>query len=316
LVVIGMKDGGVVVTIRVDLDPAVADPGAVEHSVAAMRRGGAERFIGVIFDDLAQPAEGAEALPWSGLISELMMTVMGLDGDPADAFLVAGGRYWSYVCFGAGCCPDEGTPVSAATSEVPARATYAGMVALPDRESVGRILDPLPEPERERLRPMIESAIAQSSFDKTVGEPGRLDRSDIRALFAAARKAPVHGAHELGDRLTARYAAALQRIDVRDSVWVAIDDGRLPDDTLWRHLALVLPAPYSAPPLFLIGWAAWRQGHGAFALMAAERALAADPGYTAADLLLAALTNGVDPRAMPRIRRPARKYGPTRDGQG
>jgi hypothetical protein len=90
---------------------------------------------------------------------------------------------------------------------------------------------------------------------------------------------------------------------VRDAVWVAVDDRRLDGRPLWRQLARQLPSPYDAAPLFLFGWTSWRAGNGMLAGLAAERALASDPGYTAADLLLRTLVmNGVSPRSVPSLR--------------
>ena len=71
-----------------------------------------------------------------------------------------------------------------------------------------------------------------------------------------------------------------------------MDEGRVDGRVLWRYLARRLPAPYDAAPLFLFGWRSYRDGDGALASMAAERALSSDPGYSAADLLLAALSQG------------------------
>jgi hypothetical protein len=308
LVVVGMCDGRVVVTIRIDLDVWIGEPGIVEQSLAAMRRGGAGRFIGILFDEVSLPDWHAETLPWDGLVSELVSAVHAVDGEVGDVLLVGHGRYWSYSCFGAGCCPDEGVPVSPDSSEVPARATFAGMVALPDRDAVDRLLEPLPEDERAALLPAIDAAIDAAMAEISAGRQERLDRSDVRALFAAAREAAA-GSVDLDEEALARYATALRRLAVRDSLWVGIDEQRLTGDALWWHLARALPDPYRAAPLFLIAWTAWRSGSGALAAMAAERAIAADSDYSAADLLLAALSNGVDPRAMPRIRRPARRYG-------
>jgi hypothetical protein len=73
---------------------------------------------------------------------------------------------------------------------------------------------------------------------------------------------------------------------------------------LWRELGRRLPSPYDAPALFLFGWSAWRAGDGASAGIAADRAVASDPDYSAADLLRAAISSGVDPRQMPRLRMP------------
>ena len=172
-----------------------------------------------------------------------------------------------------------------------------------------RLLDPAPDEIREALlQPVVSSRSTPLATRLVYGDVRRMDRcgrpGGVRGAPATSPQATV-GIDEVD---VVRFAAALMRIDVRDSVWIAIDDGRLPDDDLWRHLARVLPAPSAAPPLFLVGWAAWRRGHGALAAIAAERALEADPAYTAADLLMAALTNGVDPRSMPRVRRSGRKY--------
>jgi hypothetical protein len=72
---------------------------------------------------------------------------------------------------------------------------------------------------------------------------------------------------------------------------------------LWRRLATSLPAPYDAAPLFLFGWASYRDGNGALARIAADRALDSDPYYTAADLILAALSQALDPHQLPRFTR-------------
>jgi hypothetical protein len=135
------------------------------------------------------------------------------------------------------------------------------------------------------------------------GAEARDQRSVKRALFAAARTADAPGVEfDLPDEKLVRFAVALRTVAVRDAVWIAIDSRRLDGRALWRQMAGRLPAPYDAPPLFLFGWATWRDGDGAFAGMAAERALDSDPTYSAADLLLAALAQAIDPRRMPRLR--------------
>jgi hypothetical protein len=53
--------------------------------------------------------------------------------------------------------------------------------------------------------------------------------------------------------------------------------------------------PYDATPLFLAAWRCYRDGNGVLAGIAAERALASDPGYGAASLLSAAVAHGVPP---------------------
>jgi len=101
-----------------------------------------------------------------------------------------------------------------------------------------------------------------------------------------------------------RIGVALQDYMVRDEIWLGIDDHTIEADDLLLQLVRRLPAPYQASPLFLYGWAAWRAGNGALASIAVERALQAEPNYSAARLLQVALQNGVDPRTMPALREP------------
>ena len=100
----------------------------------------------------------------------------------------------------------------------------------------------------------------------------------------------------------AQYGVALQSYPVRDTVWLSVDHVRLAGIELWVNLAGRLPSPHDAAPLFLAGWSAYRDGNGALAGIAAERALASDPGYSAGGLLLAALGPGIDPSQLPKLR--------------
>ena len=72
LVVVGMADGNVVVTIRVDLRVALTDPEVVARSVAAMGRGGATRYLGLVFDDAAVPEAAPSRCAWGGVVADLV----------------------------------------------------------------------------------------------------------------------------------------------------------------------------------------------------------------------------------------------------
>jgi hypothetical protein len=302
VVVVGLHDGAVVVTIRVDLDQVVGTA-QLADAIVAMQRAGASSYICLIFDDRAdRSARFDEAdLPWCGVVTEIVAAAIGAGGRLSDGLLVCRGRYWSYLCE-SNCCPAEGVRLADQSSSIAAAATYAGMVALPDRAAVGRLLDPRPADEREALRVVLDDAVGDYCGALADGTVERLDRSAKRAIFALARAA--HSGADLPtapDEL-ARIGVAMRRIEVRDALWAAVDDGRLRGDRLWRHLASELPSPYDAAPLFLAGWHAWRKGEGALTRMAVERALASDPAYSAADLLGAAINAAVDPRRFPRIR--------------
>ncbi len=86
--------------------------------------------------------------------------------------------------------------------------------------------------------------------------------------------------------------------------------------------------PLACAPLSLLGWHSWARGEGALARVAVERALAEDPTYRLAGLLLRVLDNAIAPdwvsearRAddagrLIRASRPMRLPGSTRDTSG
>jgi hypothetical protein len=302
LVLVGLRDGVLVVTARLDLADA-GHPGAVEHTIGAMARGGSTSFIGAVYDEAAGPDCGGQ-LPWDSLAVAIERAAGEFDCEVADVLLVAGCRWWSLMCGSAQCCPSEGREIPAAPSDFTTAATFEGMVALPDRAALAALLDPLPDDRRTALDEAI-AAVEHAGVGAVLeGQLRRHERSVKRALFAAARESVAVGWSGPDDRTIARFGAALSAVSLRDAVWMAVDDGRLDGRPLWRDLARRLPSPYDAAPLFLFGWASWRAGHGALAGIAAERAVWSDPDYSAADLLLAALAHGVDPRRLPKLRLP------------
>jgi hypothetical protein len=302
LVLVGLRRGVVVLTVRLDL-AGLAGSGALEHSVAVIGHAGADRLVAVIFSD-DPPLHLADGHDGHARIYDDVLSAAADAGcEVLDFALVSRGRMWSLHCDSPDCCPREGVELTG-TSAVAAAATYAGLVALPDREALEARIAPLPEETRRGLLLHVaefEHAATQAVLD---GAIPRRERALKRAIFATARDAETRRGHRLADERVAEFGVGLREIAVRDAVWMAVDDGRLTGAVLWCDLARRLPAPYAAAPAFLAGWSSWRDGNGALARMAAEAALDSDPSYTAADLLLSAINGGVDPRRMPRLRVP------------
>jgi hypothetical protein len=305
LVLAGLDGARVVVTARLDLGDAQL--GAAAHTLATLARAGCTSVIGVVYDDdaTAPPAGGPAQLPWRELAEDLLADGAALGCAVLDVLLVSRGRWWSFSCESARCCPAEGQEVPTAPSAFTAAATYTGMVALPDRAALEAELAPLPDESRAALADAIAAAEHAAIRQTVAGEGARYERAVTRAIFAAARRSDEPKWPGSDEGSVAEFGAALAVIPIRDAVWLAIDHRRLDGRPLWRELARRLPAPYDVAPLFLFGWASWRAGNGALANIAADRVLRADPGYTAADLLLTALLRGVDPRTMPRLGRSA-----------
>lgn len=301
LVLIGLTGNRVVVTARMDLADLI-QPELLEHTIYAMANGGATKFVCAIFDDTA-PARmrDGEALPWDDAADDIAECVADADAELDEVLLVGNNRLWSLTCTNEDCCPRAGR-VLEPSAEVAATATYAGLVALPDRATVAGLLEPRPLAERARLMPAIDKAERAGVSAVLAGEGQLSQRAMQRAIFAAASAASEPGGSvALSDEQVVDFGVALRSIPNRDAMWLAIDSGRLDGRPLWRELAARLPAPYDAPALFLFGWATWRDGGGVLAGIAVERALESDPGYTAADLLGAALSQAVDPRTVPKL---------------
>jgi len=140
---------------------------------------------------------------------------------------------------------------------------------------------------------------AGSRLTELTGRNGR--QHTVRLERAAAVKAArdCQDGTLLSDRRLVRIGAALGMLEVRDAVWLAIDDRSLDALQLLGQLHSRLPGRHRAAPLFLLGWQHWRAGNATLAGMAATAALRADPGYSAARLLNEAVELGMDPRRTP-----------------
>jgi hypothetical protein len=160
-----------------------------------------------------------------------------------------------------------------------------------------------PSSDRIALRAALEQAEQRANSAALADELPRLRSAQTAQVLQVGSSSEVIGA--LTDEQVARFAVALTDLAVRDAVWLAIDEGSVDASALMGELHSRLPAPYDAAPLFLFGWAQWRAGNGTLAMMAAERALQSDAGYSAALLLLTAVQRGLDPRSTPTLSQPA-----------
>lgn len=310
LVLVGLHDERLVVTARLDLTDAVM--GGVPHAVTAMMRGGSTSFVAIIYDDTDEDVDFEELddeltpslAKWDVVYGALRVELRRLDANLRDALVVSDDRWWSLTCNDFDCCPVDGRPLPDAPSPFATAAMVEGVVALPNRTAVAELLAPLPDAEREALDRAIGDA-ERGAVEQTIdGQGRRWELSIKRAVFRAARASDEPGWSGPPDETVARFGAALAVTAVRDSVWLAVDNDRLDGRPFWRDLGRRLPRPYDAAPLFLYGWASWRAGDGALAGIAAERAVASNPDYHAADLLLAAISSGTDPRQLPKLRLP------------
>jgi hypothetical protein len=232
-----------------------------------------------------------------------------------DAILVDGELWWSLM-FGDRCCrPETGTPVRSPDgqpSAIAAMATCAGWTAHPDREALRRSLDPVPPPDQAELAAALAAAEAEMVAAAAVagGRPG-WRRSTVELFRTVLRQARErvdrYPPHHITTEDLGRLLVGLLDLVVRDGCWRALEiDASSTAFNLCWELARRAPEPYRAPPLFLLGWVAWRRGDGVLAGLAAERCLAADAEYEAARLLRVVVDRCIPPTRVPRMR-PSRR---------
>lgn len=205
------------------------------------------------------------------------------------------GRYWSYVCDLATCCPADGTPYDLSSSQIAAEATVRGLVALPNREALERTLAPVTGPVRMAMRQATAEAIA--AFQTRIMATTDLDA--FAAQFVSEGLARVRSAmdtHAAGGRLddaeAARLGLDLTIMRVRDEAWTVMDESHA---SLWKDLTRRLEPRFTPPVASLLAMASWRAGNSVQATIALERALTSDPAYSMANLLMHALQNLLSP---------------------
>ncbi|WP_433082056.1 DUF4192 domain-containing protein [Dactylosporangium sp. CA-052675] len=226
------------------------------------------------------------------------------------------GRYWSLLCEVPGCCPPEGRAFDPATSIAAAEATLAGLVALPDRAAVAATFAGPSGPALEA----IEEAGDRANLRVLRLVAGR-DPNGVRTAAVAEGRAALDAAlarYASGGRLTDDEIAWLQVlllvVDFRDRAWERLDrDVRRANGLaeahreLWTDLVRRCEPSAVAPSATLLSYLAWRTGNGLHASLALDRALDADPGYSAAALMAEILARGLSPRQVPPLGRSRRR---------
>jgi hypothetical protein len=311
IVVIAMRDRRVVLQARADLPAANEIAAVAGHlaTVVARQRVDSALIVAYGADDDVRPT--VEVLRES--LEERRVTV-------SDALRADGGRYWSYVCRRPDCCPPAGTPYDVASTALAAEATYAGLSLAASRGELEARLAPVgglariamraaSERAERRLRALIEDAGARASdTDRRRSANDRAaDAASANLARAAVYDAGVRAVDEANARIgaiapidddaLAWLALLLVSVPVRDYAWERVDRDIEGSIDLWTDIVRRIEPDLVAAPATLLAFAAWRNGGGAIASIALDRALDADPAYPMARLLLDAIDNGLAPSA-------------------
>jgi hypothetical protein len=203
-------------------------------------------------------------------------------------------RYWSYLCPDHTCCPPDGTPYDTQTSPTALYAILTGHVAQPDRAAFAATLDAITGPQREQMRAATQRARARADHLLPTADGLFWYAEGQRCIPAALDR--IRDGEPLEPDEIAWLGVLLTAILVRDIAILLF--GTYDDDThiqLWTHLVRMLEPAYAAAPAALLAFVAMRTGDGTLARIAADRALATNPDYSLARLILTALDAGVPP---------------------
>jgi hypothetical protein len=292
LVVVALQDGQVAFAARADL------PGHRGPVRAAARQ---------IVQTVARQTVDAVALLGYGpaaTADPLLRAVRAAAGRRglaiAEVVRVDAGRWWSYLCEDPQCCPPEGTPVDPATSEVAAWCAYSGLTAVASRQDLAQRIAPIGEPDRSAMTRATDRADrALQDLLAAVPEAGG-EAAAVLAAGTVAVQAAIErygGGGTLDDDALAWLTVLLSSLPVRDLAWQAITTEQ-PHLTLWTDVTRRADPALVPAPASLLAFTAWRAGDGALAGLALDRALAADPSYSLAQLLRDALRQGLPPSTL------------------
>lgn len=217
----------------------------------------------------------------------------------SEALRVEGDRFWSYLCADLSCCPPEGTRVDVRASPIAATAIANGLVALPDRGELIRMLAPVGGEGIRQAVARAEARVARWAEEDVDAVPSRMVAEGVPLVRSVIERACV-GSHPPLDDEVAWLGVLLSSVRVRDEAWVRIREPDLDVHVqLWRHVLTRVSTPYAAAPACLLAYAAWRSGEGALANIALDRAFAADPHYSMARLLQELFISGLPPWSLP-----------------
>lgn len=156
LVVIGFTDPEgagrpqrVQVTMRVDLPESPLEADTFHPLTESLLRAEATAAAVVLLTACTGDPRDSGAL--QALAAAVSTTLRAAAIDVLDVLVASDERWWSLVCHQPTCCPPQGTPRAVGCSSSAAQATFAGLVALPDRDSLSATLAGLSPDDRAAL---------------------------------------------------------------------------------------------------------------------------------------------------------------------
>lgn len=273
-------------TMRHDLMPPEEDAEVAKMCAERMAFADAKAVFLAVYT--AQPRRPGR-LPRRPLVRAISSA---LPMELRDAVLVDDQRVWSYMCSDTRCCPPAGRPLqpqSPGALNLAAAHAYVGDVVLPSREALVATTAPVGGVAAVSMRQAIDRAAAATECDVVETSLALVDR-----LSAGYARGPVALSHDDAAQLM----LGAHNVVFRDAIIGRLARG---DDDAFRlvsDLARLAQPPLDAPAATMLAMGAYFHGDGVVALAAADRALASDPDYSLAQLLVHAIRNQMDPQHM------------------
>lgn len=273
LVVLAWRPDGMT-AIRIDLPvtPADAEPQISKlYHLLIVQQADAVLLLGYGPHD--------RVVPFLRAVDEALESVLTVK----DVMRVHDGRCWSRQS--AALDDPEGVPFDPGTSPLAAQAVAEGLVALPSRDDLASMIEPVTGTDRTWMKAETERAFQLRSASSDT-------ESRAHGLRTVAELVPA--ARRLTDREAADLIIALTDIHVRDEAWIrGLDLDPHQQIGLWADLTRRAIGPHAAAPAALLAFHAYLNGNGPLALLAARRSTTAVPGYNLACLIEQAVTCGL-----------------------
>ena len=229
LVAVYLKGGMVQVTMRLDLPETLVE--TAEYVASTGTRVEADEVILAIYSPRGND------LPHRDGIEAVTAACAAADIAVKDAMLVDGGRWWSYLCSNADCCPPEGQAIPEDTSLLEAERIGSGQLAV--ARSREQIVDRyVPRPDLMPGRATRKDA--QAILQVPVAERAQQAWDAVKMLAAN----PDMAGTDAGQVLRARLQIAVGDVRVRDFIMTHIALSEANTDAL---VDTVVQAALTAP---------------------------------------------------------------------
>ena len=292
--------------LRMDIPATPSAWRATAHYLAAQAKMHASSVAVVCYTrELNERRRHRVLYPYTSLVGMCVDEVRASGVTVFDAMLVRDGLVWSYLRHHPA---TEGYPLPDRTdpsmNHLQAAQAFMGRAVLPDREELAAgVAGPGPEAASAATQALEAAsgrltAYCVESMNRGGTEPeSDFARRALQLLFDGHRQQQVLDVASCADLVCALSSAA-----TRDCVisWVV---ARSSDDPvpMLVELARWVPDPVSAQTCCVLAIAAYRDGQGALAHVALDRALSAEPTHLLASMLVELFSSGVLPESLDRL---------------